>query len=415
MKTIVIGSGLSGLMAAYISRKRGDDVTLLTAGAGTLAQNSGGIDILGFGEGKVPITSPKEGIKDLPDTHPYKKIGVEHLEDAVGKFLKLMSEYGLPYRGSLDKIISVPTAIGTLKPTSFVPASLDGSPLFDVKKIIVVGIERLKDFYGDILADNLSKILTDKEFQNIVVDLEIPGYRDVTTIDVARFLEDKDRINKLMYALEPHTNEGVAFIVPQILGVKGDELHKNLTEKLQVPIVETTCLPPSVNGMRIERILRRALFDIGVNFSENSRVLRGIAQNGKISAAVVRAMARDVKYEADKFILATGGFYGGGLTLENFNSPHETVFRLPVWIPENKEGWANSKLFSDRPQGFAMAGILTDNSLRPLDKKGKVLYNNLFVVGRNLGGYDFCFEHSGNGVALASAYHAAMQPIEEGE
>ena len=35
-------------------------------------------------------------------------------------------------------------------------------------------------------------------------------------------------------------------------------------------------------------------------------------------------------------------------------------------------------------------------------------YENGYVVGSNLGGYDFCFEHSGNGVALASAYKAAL-------
>jgi len=413
MNTIVIGSGLSGLMAAYISRKRGDDVTLLTVGAGTLAQNSGGIDVLAFGEGKVPLKSPREGIKKLPDAHPYKKIGIEHIENAVTEFLAVMKEYGLPYRGNLDKIISVPTAIGTLKPTSFVPLSLDGSPIFNAKKIIVVGIERLKDFYGDILADNLSKILTDAEFQNITVDLLMPSYRDVTTIDVARFLEVKDNINKLIYALEPYTDSDTVFLIPQILGVKDDGMYRKITEELKAPVIETTCLPPSVNGMRIERIMRRALSDIGVNYSENAKVLRGVTDKGKVNAVVVRAMARDIKYEGDKFILATGGFYGGGLTLESFNSPHEIIFRLPVWIPEGKENWANTKLFSDTPQGFATAGILTDNTLRPLDKHGNVLYKNLFVIGRNLGGYDFCFEHSGNGVALASAYHAAMQSVEE--
>ena len=29
-------------------------------------------------------------------------------------------------------------------------------------------------------------------------------------------------------------------------------------------------------------------------------------------------------------------------------------------------------------------------------------------IGRQLAGYDFCREHSGNGVAQASAYKAAM-------
>lgn len=413
MNTIVIGSGLSGLMSAYVSRKRGDEVTLITSGAGTLAQNSGGIDILCFGEGKIPVKSPREGIAALPETHPYKKIGIKHIEKGVAAFLALMKERDYTYCGSLEEIIYTPTGIGTLKPTSFVPESLDGTALFDAKKIIVVGIERLKDFYEDILTENLSKIFTETKIQSIPVNLDIPNLRDVNTVDAARFLEENDNIQKLIYNLKQFTKEGTVFIIPQILGTKGNALYKNITEKLGAPVIEATCLPPSVNGIRIERILRRALSDIGVNYIENAKVLRGITEDGKVNAVVAKGAARDVKYEADKFILATGGFYGGGIVLEKYNSPYESVFRLPVWIPEGEENWAGNKLFSDEPQGFATAGILTDKKLRPLDKDGNVMYKNLFVIGRNLGGYDFCFEHSGNGVAIASAYHAAMQDIEE--
>lgn len=414
MKTIVIGSGLSGLMAAYVSKKRGDDVTVITAGEGTLTQNSGAIDMLSYVEGRIPVVSPRKEIAKLPDTHPYKKIGIEHIESAIAAFLALMKEYNLPYRGSLDETVNVPTSIGTLKSTTFIPHSLDGAKLFKAKKIIVVDIAKLKDFYGDVLTDNLSKILTDKEFQNININLNIQSLRDISTIDAARFLENEENLLKLADALKPYAKGNVVFLLPQILGTKDDAVYKKITEILGAPVVESVCLPPSVNGIRVERIFRRALFDMGVNFIENARVLRGATDKGHVKAVVAAAMARDVKYEADKFILATGGFYGGGLNLENFNSPHEVIFRIPVWMPEGEENWSNAKLFGDTPQGFATAGILTDNILRPLDKHRNVIYDNLFVVGRNLGGYDFCFEHSGNGVALSSAYHAAMQEIKEG-
>ncbi|MBO6305537.1 MAG: FAD-binding protein, partial [Selenomonadaceae bacterium] len=264
-----------------------------------------------------------------------------------------------------------------------------------------------------VLADNLSKTLTNAKFKNVRVDFEISSWRDITTIDAARFLEEDDNLLKFAEELKPYAKENAAFIIPQILGTKDGELHKKITEILGAPVVETVCLPPSVNGIRVERIFRRALFDMGVNFVENAKVLRGVTDKGRVNAVVVSAMARDVKYEADKFILATGGFYGGGLALENFTSPHEVIFRLPVWMPDGEEKWSNEKLFGDSPQGFATAGILTDDALRPLDKHKNIVYDNLFVVGRNLGGYDFCFEHSGNGVAIASAYHAAMQEIKE--
>ena len=94
--------------------------------------------------------------------------------------------------------------------------------------------------------------------------------------------------------------------------------------------------------------------------------------------------------------------------MREFEKPREMIFDLPVWFVPGEENWSNEQLFSDKPQGFAKTGIRTDGNLRPVDDSGKVVFDNVYVVGRNLGGYDFCFEHSGNGVALASAYKAAM-------
>ena len=54
-----------------------------------------------------------------------------------------------------------------------------------------------------------------------------------------------------------------------------------------------------------------------------------------------------------------------------------------------------------------MSGVWVVSSLRAVDDSGNVVLKNVYVVGRNLSGYDFCFEHSGNGVALSSAYKAA--------
>ena len=117
---------------------------------------------------------------------------------------------------------------------------------------------------------------------------------------------------------------------------------------------------------------------------------------------------RDQKYEADKFILATGGFYGAGLKMRDIGEFKEVVFGLPVEADCVEERWANEQLFSSQKQTFAKAGIKTDASLRAVDASGNVVLDNVYVVGRNLSGYDFCVEHSGNGVALSSAFKAAL-------
>ena len=407
--TIVIGSGLAGLMAAMVSAKNGKKVTVLTTGAGSLSLNSGVIDVLGFDERHAFVKSPREGIQGLPEDHPYRKIGVDMLEKAVEAFLSFTRDYQFPYRGSLDGQIMVPTAVGTLKPTCLAPRSLDGGVLDGCKKIVIVGITGLKDFYGEILQENLRSLLGESmAYEIVTVDAGLVGGRDVTTLDAARWLDGDDGMQALVNALKPHAGSGAVFLLPQILGTSGEARANVLREKLGAEVVETTCLPPSVNGLRLQKMFRRALRDLGVELIEDTKVLRAVAKGSKCTAVVAQAAAREKTYEADKFILATGGFYSGGITMREFEHPREMIFGLPVWFVPGEENWSNEQLFSDKPQGFAKTGIRTDENLRPVDGNGKVVYENVHVVGRNLGGYDFCFEHSGNGVALASAYKAAM-------
>ena len=131
-----------------------------------------------------------------------------------------------------------------------------------------------------------------------------------------------------------------------------------------------------------------------------------VAEAGVCKAVLAKSSVREKAYYADKFILATGGFYSGGLTMRDFGDVREAVFGLPVEVELDPEKWSNPDLFSE--QAFAKAGIRTNASLQPVDEKGNCLFTNVFVAGRSLSGYDFCYEHSGNGVALASAYKAAM-------
>ena len=142
---VVIGGGFAGLVAALASAKRGKSVTLLTYGEGTLTLNSGVIDVLGFDEHHAPVENPLAAIENLPASHPYQKIGTKALEEAVDFFTGVARKNHIPYHGSLDRQMMVPTAVGTLKPTCLAPHSLSGSEVFPgKKKIVVVGIKGLK-------------------------------------------------------------------------------------------------------------------------------------------------------------------------------------------------------------------------------------------------------------------------------
>ena len=410
MKTdvIVIGSGFAGLMAALVSVAQGKKTAVLTYGMGTFALNSGVIDILGYDAAGKAVKNPLEAIKALPESHPYRKVGTEKLNAAVKFFLSTMEEARFGYIGSLSEQQWVPTAVGTMKPTCFVPKTMQGMQCFEKKKIIIVGIKGLKDFYADMMMENIKSWLgVEKSYSTAVVN---PGFgegRDATGADVARWLDTDEGIQSFASQMQSAATADAVLIMPQILGSEGLNAYEKLSARLGSSLVEATSLPPSTNGMRLYRALRKALHSKGVDIFENTQVVRGISEGNHAIGVVAKTSVREATYKAEKIILATGGFYSGGLVMRDFGKPRECIFDLPMEFDCAEEQWSNAELFGNE-QGYAKAGIRTDASLRAVDEAGKIVLDNVYIAGRNLSGYDFCHEQSGNGVALATAYQAAM-------
>ena len=396
MKTsdvIVIGGGLAGFMAAAVAASRKQKVTLLTYGSGSLPLASGAID---FGS-----------LENLPKHHPYKKIGSKNIDAAAKFFVDVAAQANLPYVGGLGKKIPVVTAVGTLKYSALVPESMDASHLTDKKKIFVAQIKGLKDFYAPMLAENLKKYFPNKSFEVAKIDLKLLGGRDITCMDAAQLLTDNEQsLANELKALNAGNDD--AIILPPILGVAGNFSRDVVKTQLRAQIIETTCLPPSPPGIRLQRAFMKYLQNSGVRIFENSKVVRGIFDGKKVTGVVVENVVREKIFRAKKIILATGGFYSGGIQMRDFDNPREPIFNLPVFFPTGAENWSNQQLFSDKPQGFATTGIFTNENLNPVDEDGKVLFENLHVVGANLGGVDKIFERSTGGIAIASAYKGAI-------
>lgn len=397
---IVIGGGLAGFMAAAVAASHGQKVTVLTYGSGSLPLASGAIDFLN-------AKAPEAAIKKLPAHHPYKKIGAKNI-DAAAKFLcDVAAQANLPYSGKLSAQIPIVTAVGTLKYSALVPESMNASKLADKKKIFVAGIKGVKDFYAQMIADNLKKYFPDKTFEAVEIDLKFLGGRDITCMDAAQLLTDNEQpLANELKAFNATAND--AIILPPIFGVMGNFSRSVITTQVRAEVIETTCLPPSPPGIRLQRAFMKYLQKSGVRIFENSKVIRGVVDGKKVTGVVVQSAVREKTFPARKIILATGGFYSGGIQMRDFDAPKEPIFDLPVFFPTGAENWSNPNLFDDKPQGFSMTGIFTNDKLNPIDENGKVLYENLHVVGANLGGVDFIFERSAGGVAISSAYKAAM-------
>ena len=415
---VVIGGGISGILAAIAAAKKGKSVTMLRYGYGAFEIGGGLIDLMAYPKNKKASSSLKNCIDTLPSDHPYSKLGLQQVEAAVKFLLEITNDEGYAYEGNVDEIHWVPTAVGTMKPTGLYPKSFDAQILKKADTIYLVDFKGLKDYYAKLTEQMLKKMLgKDKKYEIVTVDPrmeEAIGGRDVMIMDIARWLDKKEGQEDCIKQLQVLVKPGAAVLFPQVLGTMPSyDAYDKMKSALQCDITEALCIPPAAAGMRLSKLLHNAARKYGVKIIEKARVKSSVVTDGVCEAVVVSGVGKERTYAAKSFILATGGYYSGGLEVLDNNKVQEPIFHLPVKVMSQKEDeWANVELFSNQKQPFALAGVTVNHKMCPIDEHGETVLKNVFVTGRNLCGYDFCFEKSGNGVALASAYQAAASAME---
>jgi glycerol-3-phosphate dehydrogenase subunit B len=118
------------------------------------------------------------------------------------------------------------------------------------------------------------------------------------------------------------------------------------------------------------------------------------------------AAVRERVFRTEALVLATGGIAGGGLIGMSSGQLVEPLLGLPVEAP-GAEHWLADDPFDPAGHPLEAAGIRTDGSLRPVDGKGKVVLDNVAIVGSLLAGQHYLVERCGDGVAVASGHLAA--------
>jgi len=396
VKTVVIGAGLAGLVAATRLAQEGADVVLATKGLGGLPTSQGTIDVWGYRDGKR-VEAPLDAVAAAPAGHPYAAIGVGAVKDGLAWLAEHLPDW---LTGDAAANVWLPTAVGALRPTCLCqPGMLAGA---GATRVVIVGLARLKDFQAALIAGNLTRT---GRVEARAITIDIParsGEADSSALTYARAADEPGFAAHLAAAIAPSLGSGEAVGLPAILGLHTPGVGRDLADRLGHPVFEIPLPPPSVAGLRLNDALTTLAKAAGVRVILGSPVTGLKAEGDRVRSVTLASAGHDRDLVADVFVLATGGFETGALALDSYGTVTETALGLPVRVPDGDligaDYWEAQPLFA--------AGCAVDVSMRVLDAGGAVVHPNLYAIGGVLAGAQRWKEKSGDGIAVGSAMKA---------
>ena len=422
---VVIGAGLSGLVAAARLAELGAVAHVVAKGHASTHWGTGGLDVAA-----IPGTSTaRAGVARLATVagHPYALLEPD-VAASVAWLEAVLAGAGLPYAGGLDEPIgTLPTAIGSTRPAAIVPdAQAAGLATWRPgERLAVAGPAGFKDFWPRAIAAALSldgawprDVARPAGIDGVAVELPgLEGLRNLTALTLARRFDDPAwraaALDRLATALEPAARRGASRVaLPAVLGLE-DHAAALAEARARLPLApfEVPLVPPSLPGMRLFAALRHRIRSAGgrVQVGESVRAVDVVeaGAGGRVSAVRMEAATRDFRIATDAVVLATGGIAGGGLH-GTADALVEPVLGLPVEAPR-REDWFAGDVLDPSGHPVEAAGIVVDERLRPIDPATRrpVGPVNVRVVGAMLAGQHAVRQRCGDGVAVTSGWRAA--------
>lgn len=400
---IVIGTGLAGLTAARTAVEAGAKVMIVGQGMGALTLFGNTIDVLGeippgreMAEGLTPwiAAHPK---------HPYARTGLQGIERALAGFQALFPPpYGFTAQGAGNSLL--PTGAGTMRPTYLIPSTMAAGAAMTPAETLIVGLRGFKDFQGDTVSLHL-------KCREVNLSLPRYGLEGLTAPALARLMDEVSFRERLGEAILRQMM-GERFIgLPAVLGLRDPAaVLRTLEAVTGARVFEIPMLPPSIPGMRIFNRFREELIAKGADFRMGHPVSDVRVKGGRCEGIIVQNPPLASEYRADRYILATGRFLGGGLWAE-MDRIAEPLFQLPVSQPSGRGAWFGERFFGPEAHPIHRAGIVTDADLRPVDGAGRPLLENVRVAGSILAHHQAIEEKSREGIDIATGFWAAERAL----
>jgi glycerol-3-phosphate dehydrogenase subunit B len=294
-EVLVVGEGLSGIVAAATAATQGSRVTLVSKGPGNFVLGSGCIDFDGQDRAKL-------GLVD------------DRLDAAVSFFLDLTSSADCAYSGSVAERHLVPTILGNFQQVSLAPRWLWQADPHGLSNVLVAGIADLPSFDAKFVAERLSsqcrRMGLTTSYRSEVVTLPQNPQHALTALEIASHIDrDNDYRGALARALRPLIQDAEMLILPGILGVRSNDTDiVCFEEDIQCSGCELATLPPSVPGLRLLQRLERRLMQLGVDISTGFPVRKLCTEGQHCVAVELDTPGRPRQLRADIVILACGRF-----------------------------------------------------------------------------------------------------------
>lgn len=432
---VIIGGGLSSLVCGIKLQKAGKKCLMVSAGQNALHFSSGAFGLLGKLPDGTDVVEPLSAVEALPSEHPYSKIGKRRLSEYVASVPGFFSECGValhpvPSTGSgirpdtasvsaVTEPVEVVeatgtirngyriTALGTLKPAWL---AMDDVTLLASKdekigeKALIVNFSGFLDFNTRFIAESLEKRGTECRIESVKLD-EVELLRknpaEMRSVNIARVMNHESSWKAFAHKVQELLNGEDVVILPEVFGFEEPVIMQWIKEMIPAKVVFIGTTPPSVPGIRTQRLLKKAFEAAGGTFLMGDEAIDA-AFDGERVASIRTANLGELRIEADTFVLASGNLFGKGLVASP-DAVKEPVFGLDVDYPAERKDWYDEKFFAR--QNYTGFGVKTNGDFKPL-RDGKVV-PNLYVVGSEVGGCNPLAEGSGAGVAIMTAFSAA--------
>lgn len=405
---IIIGGGLSGLTSGLHLASQGRKVSIVSSGQSSLHYSGGSLELLGYVNGRE-VTHPLEAISELPDDHPYRRIGVDKIRQYEHTLWRLLAAARIRGGGTCERNHWRLTPFGAMRPAWL---TLGDYPMFEQPRVtqwshvMLLGIRGFIDFYPQYLQYALSKM----GVQSAIDTLDLKGLQplrlngtECRATTIARVLDnDPTLLRQMASAINERALGSEAVIMPDVFGVQDNMCIEALRTLVEKPLWCVTTMPVSVGGLRSQIMLRRRFEYLGGTFLMGDKVLRADIRGHEVEG-IYTANFGPERLEASHYILASGSMVSGGIVAgpERIIEP---IFNLDVLhADEMPHQRAAADVFA--PQPFMQCGVGTDGDFHPLSH-GTAM-SNLWATGAVLGGLNPIVNGTGGGVAVLTAIDVA--------